>query len=86
MLIYYFKVLNKSKGPAVWGPRAQIDRDLYKQHLQNELFNHTPNLSIIAGSVEDLILQKPVDPKKSSVPVECGGVVLSKYFSYFLTI
>ncbi|KOC70834.1 Protein MTO1-like protein, mitochondrial [Habropoda laboriosa] len=50
-----YKILNKSKGPAVWGYRAQIDRDLYKKHLQKELFS-TPGLQICESSVEDLIL------------------------------
>ncbi|XP_073985064.1 5-taurinomethyluridine-[tRNA] synthase subunit MTO1, mitochondrial isoform X2 [Rhodnius prolixus] len=71
-----YKVLNKRKGPAVWGPRAQIDRDLYKKHLQHELFNETPNLHIIASSVEDLILQEPAEYKNDKAKVECAGVVI----------
>ena len=51
-----FKVLNKSKGPAVRGPRAQIDRKLYREAVQAELFQ-TPNLTIIEAVVEDLILE-----------------------------
>jgi len=54
-----FKVLNKSKGPAVRGPRAQIDRKLYREAVQAELFR-TPNLTIIEAAVEDLILEKGV--------------------------
>ncbi|HTM80409.1 tRNA uridine-5-carboxymethylaminomethyl(34) synthesis enzyme MnmG [Asticcacaulis sp.] len=50
-----FKVLNKSKGPAVRGPRAQIDRRLYREAVQAELFQ-TPNLTIIEAAVEDLIV------------------------------
>ncbi|KAF9788019.1 mitochondrial translation optimization protein [Thelephora terrestris] len=50
-----FHVLNRSKGAAVWGPRAQVDRKLYKRHMQETLFNY-PNLDIRAGSVFDLIL------------------------------
>ncbi|ESQ91623.1 tRNA uridine-5-carboxymethylaminomethyl(34) synthesis enzyme MnmG [Asticcacaulis benevestitus] len=50
-----FKVLNKSKGPAVRGPRAQIDRKLYREAVQAELFQ-TPNLTIIAGAAEDLVV------------------------------
>ncbi|KAF7720844.1 Mitochondrial Translation Optimization [Apophysomyces ossiformis] len=49
-----FKMLNKSKGPAVYGPRAQIDRKLYKRHLQEYLRDY-PNLTIKAGSVADLV-------------------------------
>jgi tRNA uridine 5-carboxymethylaminomethyl modification enzyme len=49
-----YKVLNRRKGPAVYGLRAQIDRKLYKQAIQEEL-NRTNNLEIIEGSVEDII-------------------------------
>jgi tRNA uridine 5-carboxymethylaminomethyl modification enzyme len=39
------------------GPRAQCDRDLYRNAMQNELIYHTPNLSILKGSAEDLHIQ-----------------------------
>lgn len=49
--------MNKSKGPAVWGPRAQMDRKLYKKHMQETLFNY-PNLHIRAASVFDLSVDR----------------------------
>ena len=50
-----FRLLNRSKGPAVRGPRAQIDRRLYREAMQQELAGY-PNLDIVADAVEDLIV------------------------------
>ncbi|WP_417488927.1 tRNA uridine-5-carboxymethylaminomethyl(34) synthesis enzyme MnmG [Maricaulis sp.] len=51
-----FRLLNRSKGPAVRGPRTQSDRKLYRQAMQAVL-SETPNLEILAAPVEDLILE-----------------------------
>ena len=50
-----FRVLNRRKGPAVRGPRAQADRKLYRQAMQAAL-SAQPNLVIIEGEVDDLIV------------------------------
>ena len=42
-------------GPAVQGPRAQADRELYRKHMLNEI-NNTPNLETMAGGAEDLMV------------------------------
>lgn len=52
-----FRVLNKRKGPAVWGPRAQIDRKLYKRYMREELVDYK-NLAIVQNSVDDIVVQK----------------------------
>jgi len=53
----HFQVLNKRKGPAVQGPRAQIDRDLYSFHMQKEI-SQISGLDVLEASVEDFIIKK----------------------------
>jgi tRNA uridine 5-carboxymethylaminomethyl modification enzyme len=51
-----FRMLNASKGPAVRGPRAQADRKLYREAMQDMLRDY-PNLDLIEGGAEDLIIK-----------------------------
>ncbi len=51
-----FRLLNRSKGAAVRGPRSQIDRRLYREAMQAEL-QGTPNLTLMAGTAERLVLE-----------------------------
>ena len=65
-----FRLLNRSKGPAVRGPRAQIDRKLYREAMQAELAGY-PGLSIIADAAEDLLIR---DGRASGVIGASGAV------------
>jgi tRNA uridine 5-carboxymethylaminomethyl modification enzyme len=75
-----FRILNKSRGPAVRGPRAQADRRLYREAMQAELRGQE-NLSIRAGAVEDLVFG--ADGAVSGVclldgvEISCGRVILT---------
>jgi len=59
-----FRLLNRSKGPAVQGPRAQADRALYRAAMQ-EAVRATAGLTVLEGAVEDLIVEDG----------EVGGVI-----------
>ena len=65
-----FRILNRRKGPAVQGPRAQADRKLYRLAMQETLANQA-NLDIREGGVEDLLLEG----EGSSQHI--GGVILA---------
>ena len=63
-----YRLLNRTKGPAVRGPRAQSDRKLYKKHMQEEIEN-TQNLELLFDPVEDLIF----DNNKQIAGVICAS-------------
>ncbi|KAK6534651.1 Mitochondrial Translation Optimization [Arthrobotrys megalospora] len=82
-----FRVLNRKKGPAVWGPRALIDRKLYKKHMQAELSNY-PNLTVKEGSVADIVIDKNESFAQDSdghygqvtgVQLESGEVIFTRH-------
>ena len=50
-----FRLLNRSKGPAVQGPRAQSDRKIYRQTMRSEL-EALDGITIIEGEVTDFLL------------------------------
>ncbi|VDK75666.1 unnamed protein product [Litomosoides sigmodontis] len=65
-----YHALNSSHGPAVLGLRAQIDRKLYKKHMQHEILNCTNGLDVMEKAVEDLI----ITCKEGEVPRVVGVV------------
>ena len=74
-----FRLLNRRKGPAVRGPRAQADRKLYKRAMQAALAA-TPNLEMLEAAAEDLVID---DGRVRAVltadgrRLDCGAVVLT---------
>ena len=63
-----YRLLNRRKGPAVRGPRAQADRKLYKKFMQQEILNY-PNLECLYDPVEDLLLEN----NNQVIGVTCGS-------------
>jgi len=76
----HFKLLNRTKGPAVRGPRAQADRALYRRAMRAAL-DATPNLTLHAASAEDLEIGP--DGRLAAVitaageRIVCGAAVLT---------
>lgn len=72
------KNLNASKGPAVWGPRHQIDRDLYRKAMQDVLSDYK-NLDIIENQVVELIIENVNGTKQvSGVVLQTGEKIVAK--------
>ena len=67
-----FRILNRSKGPAVRGPRAQADRQLYRQAMQ-ALLAEQPNLTLREGAAEDLALD--TEGRVAGVVLASGEVI-----------
>src|ERR1043166_1094785 len=75
-----FRLLNRSKGPAVRGPRAQADRALYRRHMQAAL-RAQPNLTILPISVEDILTDQAGNLRGivtgTGEEIACGSLVLT---------
>ncbi len=74
-----FRMLNMTKGPAVWGPRAQADKELYRLYMKEKILSHS-RVSVISEPAGALIIK---DGKLWGVETEagqriqCGAVVIT---------
>ncbi len=73
-----FRMLNKSRGPAVHGPRAQADRALYRTAIQTFLAEYD-NICVIEGAVGDILIEKTPDSN------QVKGIITEDGNSYFCT-
>ena len=66
-----FRLLNTSRGPAVWSPRAQCDKALYRVRMR-ELLERIPNLELVEAEVADVLLDQAADGTR-----RCTGLLLA---------
>jgi len=71
-----FRMLNRSKGPAVWSPRAQCDKVIYQQAIKYEL-EQCDNLTIRQAMVENFIIE---NSKITGVTTQFGDTIYSRAF------
>ncbi|RMF35561.1 MAG: tRNA uridine-5-carboxymethylaminomethyl(34) synthesis enzyme MnmG [Chlorobiota bacterium] len=80
-----FKILNRSKGPAVWSPRSQNDKDLYPAYAQ-AILSHISNLTVAEGTVEEILVARDTvrgvrlqsgDELRCRAVILCGGTFLN---------
>src|SRR5499426_3127599 len=75
-----FRILNRSKGPAVRGPRAQADRKLYRQAVQ-AILAEQPNLTVRAGGAEEIEIDGTGHARGVRIgdgeAVACGAIVIT---------
>jgi tRNA uridine 5-carboxymethylaminomethyl modification enzyme len=74
----HFRLLNKSKGPAVWSPRSQNDRDWYSREARRRILEQA-GLNVVQGSLRDILVEK--DTVKGAVlsdgrVLNCSSLVL----------
>jgi tRNA uridine 5-carboxymethylaminomethyl modification enzyme len=68
-----FRMLNKSKGPAMWSPRTQNDRHLFASTWR-DILEHTPNLDIWQDSVTSLLVSRgTIEGVKTNLGIEIKG-------------
>ena len=74
-----FKMLNKSRGPAVWSPRAQCDKKLYSTFMQNSIISQK-NLDLLQATVTGLIIENnKIKGVKTNLDekIECRSVIIT---------
>ncbi|KAI6183449.1 Protein MTO1-like protein, mitochondrial [Aphelenchoides bicaudatus] len=71
-----YQALNRGQGPAVLGLRAQVDRQCYPQLMQKEIVHETPNLYVLEGSVDDLIIEDDNNGKRINGCVLSDGTIV----------
>lgn len=79
-----FRLLNTSRGPAVWSPRAQCDKKQYRIRMR-EVLEREPNLRILQAEVAELVIEEPVGGRRrirgvmlrDGRRVETGAVVVT---------
>ena len=74
-----FRLLNRSRGPAVQGPRTQSDRSLYRKYMQKKLLNYC-NLSVFSDPVISFIFNKNTISgfeTKSGTKINCSKLILT---------
>jgi tRNA uridine 5-carboxymethylaminomethyl modification enzyme len=71
-----FRMLNRSKGPAVWGPRAQCDKYKYASEVQR-LLSTCANLDVVRGEVADIETSENLDSRDETRRTACRAVLLA---------
>lgn len=66
-----FRLLNTSRGPAVWSPRAQCDRKVYRTRMRQEL-EREPNLRLVQAEAAELMLEEGVPRRACGVRLRDG--------------
>jgi tRNA uridine 5-carboxymethylaminomethyl modification enzyme len=74
-----FRMLNRSKGPAIWSPRSQNDRELYSR-VAKEMLLSCPNISMLQGTVDELIVEEGIIKgvvTNTRQLISCKAVIIS---------